>query len=410
MSEPPTTFRELGILSAGPFTPPETIRASLSTVRAIVEMFGGVFVVTLGVGLTALAGCWLPSPLNLLGVSAFFLAFASLIPLATQHDYHWIELDGDTIRAKHLHTGRLVERSVEDIASLASIVRPIKGVGTTVGKPWNAHVQGVEIRFRDGQTPLRVLRRGPPMSNAQRFIETLIHRMARRGEVDAQVGSFFGLSVLWSVYWKGETPGTPTLWTDAAKVCIGGVVLLPLIAGSILAVTGMHQQELLELASTPPQEITLAALIENGPGSNRHVTITHFTPGRPLVKPPRSLPPRALVPLFPQTDANAKPASVPGEMAVILRRDDIASEADAEHLLQPGRFTGLCSASRTNWSGTASETLTSLNPGSSLSSAWEITNLVAPLPGEAIYVLFAGSQVCFVVVIVGSLVLFWVFR
>ena len=50
-------------------------------------------------------------PLSVLGCAAALAGFGAFVYLATHNDYRWVELEGNTIRAGHLYTGRTIERS-----------------------------------------------------------------------------------------------------------------------------------------------------------------------------------------------------------------------------------------------------------------------------------------------------------
>src|SRR5262245_32092347 len=127
MPEQIISLRELGIVSDDQPPPPATVQCFFSTRRLAGQFVSTIVVSSLGVGLTVLFALLTPLPMSLLGCAAALAAFAIIVFLATHNDYRWIELDGNTIRAKHLYTGRTIVRSVEEIESLAAMVNVVKG-------------------------------------------------------------------------------------------------------------------------------------------------------------------------------------------------------------------------------------------------------------------------------------------
>ncbi len=71
-----------------------------------------VGVALLGLALLVFIPVWLPDPLKWLGVAATLSGFIAMIDLGTRSVYRWVELDGTTLRAKQLLTGRVTERDI----------------------------------------------------------------------------------------------------------------------------------------------------------------------------------------------------------------------------------------------------------------------------------------------------------
>src|SRR5205823_1130085 len=110
MPDHPRTFRDFGILPADFVPPTATIRALFSPGRVIGQYIGTGLAVAVGLGLLVLVALTMPLPMNALAAAAVALGFAVFIYLITHNDYRWVELEGNTLRAKHLYTGRMVER------------------------------------------------------------------------------------------------------------------------------------------------------------------------------------------------------------------------------------------------------------------------------------------------------------
>jgi hypothetical protein len=322
--------------------------------------------------------------------------------LATHNDYRWVELEGNTLRARHLYTGRMIERSVDEIDCLGTMVYPYRRLETVVIEKLLGRVKGIEIRFRDQRTPLRILRADPAMTNAQEMIEGILYRMGQIRALDAEVVDFAGQPLVRNIHWQGEQPAPPP--GKNLKVCLVCLIGLCLLFGLILGYWGLQERERHEVGSIPPHEITVQNLIQNGPGANRHVTLTDFRPGGYAVESKSGTWTNVWVALFPiGAQANAR-----REIQVVLSAKGIRDEAALRRLLQPGRITGMCSKTpRSSWGGTLGPELVKANDGRPLSSAWEIEELGEP-PSEArVRWLLTGSGGCFAAVCVCALIVFW---
>jgi hypothetical protein len=144
----------------------------------------------------------LPFPANVFAPAATLVAFSYIVYRATRNDYVWIELDGETLRAKHLYSRRVVERSIAEIDDLLTLVFQVRTTETLLVEAWLGRIRGILIRFQDGRTPLQVSRADPAMKNARELIEAVIYRMSQRGEVDAEVINFEDKPLIRRIHWK----------------------------------------------------------------------------------------------------------------------------------------------------------------------------------------------------------------
>jgi hypothetical protein len=202
MSRSSDPFRDFGILPEGMTPPPEKVRSFLPTGHIIGQYVFSVMMIVFGLGMAAVFWFGFPFPLNVPAAAVALAVFGGLIFLATRNDYSWVELDGAILRAKHLYTGRIVERSIEEIDDLLTLVLQVRTLSTMIVDAWLGRVRGVEIRFRDKRTPLRVCRTDPAMRNAKELIEAVIFRMSQQGEVDAEVIDFGGKPLVRRIFWK----------------------------------------------------------------------------------------------------------------------------------------------------------------------------------------------------------------
>jgi hypothetical protein len=147
MAEQAASFRDFGILPLGLKPPAGTVRSYLSTGRVIGQWISTGSVATLGVGFMLLFALTLPMLLGLLAALAALAGFAAFVHLATHNDYRWIELEGNTLRARRLYTGRTVERSIEEIDNVGTMVYQVVNATTRIltanawpiyGWPWKS--------------------------------------------------------------------------------------------------------------------------------------------------------------------------------------------------------------------------------------------------------------------------------
>jgi hypothetical protein len=401
----PDSFRDFGILPDGVPPPPEKVRSYLSRGRIVGQYIGSGLVSALGGGLAVLLVLTMPFPLNLLGFAAAFAGFGSVLYLATHNDYRWVELDGKFLRAKHLYTGRVIERSIEEIGTLATIVYPIRRIQTVIIETILGRVKGIEIRFHDQRTPMRVLRSDPAMTNAKELIEAVVFRMAQVREVDAEIIEFAGKPHVQYLHWKGQKPVLQTGKTLKLCLCCG--IFLALMFGGILGFLGGQEQRRHLLSSVPPQEFTLQSLIESGPGTNPHVALTDFRFGGYVVETKRGSWTSVWIAVFPTGKKGQLPGAKPdepGEIKAVLKSKTISNEAALKRFMQQGRITGLCSDAPgfTNVRGK----LTEANPGSDMTSAWIIDDLSEPPSAGMVNTIFLGSAACQILVIALALVVF----
>ncbi len=402
MPEQPSTFRDFGVLPDDLRPPAEKIRSFLSSGRIVGQYIGTGIVSALGLGLTVLFALTLPVPLSLLACAAALAAFGTFVYLVTHNDYRWVELEGDTLRAKHLYTRRTIERHVDEIESLGTMVYAVRTAATAVVEGLLGRVKGIEIRFRDRRTPLRIMRADPAMTNAQELIEAVLFRMKQIREIEAEVVQFAGRPLVRNVHWKGEQPRPAP--GNNLKVSLCCLLFLALMFGAILAYWGLQEQELQRLGSVPPHEMTVQNLIDDGPGANRHVTVTDFRPGGVAYETESGRWTEAWVALFP----GKAPADKSRAIQVVLSSKTVHDNADLTRLLQQGRVTGICSQTpSSSWGVTLGPELVKANPGCTLSSAWSIEELRAPPGAATVTALLTGSECCLAAVLILALIVYW---
>jgi hypothetical protein len=299
----------------------------------------------------------------------------------------------------------VIERDLGEIESLATMVYQVRSTATVVLEAWLGRIKGVEVRFRDRRTPLRIVRADPAMTNARELIEAIVFRMGQIREVDAEIVNWNGKPLVRYIHWKGETP-TPKSG-KSLKVCLCCFMLLALMFGPILGFLARAEQRLYLLGSVPPQEITLQTLIEKGPGNNPHVTLTDFGFGGYVVESSHGSWSRVWLALFPTGNPGRFPrgrGEERKEIKGVLECNTIHDEAALNRFLQHKRITGLCSDVPGFRYGTLRTNLVEANPGSQLSSAWEIVELSEPPSMAKVQWIFLGSGACYALVLILSLI------
>jgi hypothetical protein len=402
MPEPSSTFRDFGIIPDQLAPPPETVRAYFSGARVFGQYSMTVFVAALGLGLALLFALLMPWKLSLPGCPAALAGFGVLVYLAVRNDYGTIELAGNSLRAKHLYTGHMRERSIADIESLTTIVYQVRRAETVITEKLLGRVRGIDIHFRGEALPLRVMRSDPAMTNAQQLIEAIVYRMQQTGEIDYEITDFAGKPLLRKIFWKGRPePPRPKPVVNVVPVCL---MFMALMFGTILAFIGKGDAELRKLASVPPREIALGALAQNGPGNNRHVIVINYRPGGFACQTQNGVWTDVWVALFP-----AEPqAAGPKEIAVVLHSKQVRDETSLGRLLQTGRLAGICSADRqTGWGTSLGPKLVEANAGCQLTSAWEIEELSTPPEEAQVARVVAGAMACLAAVLGLAAFVFW---
>jgi hypothetical protein len=402
MSDQSPAFRDFGILPTDLPPPPATVRSYLSKGRVVGQYIGTGIVAAFGVGLALVFALTLPPSLALLGAAASLMGCGAVIHLATHNDYRWVELDGDTLRARHLYTGRTIERSIADIDCLGTMVYQVGGATTLVMERLLGRVKGVEIRFRDRRTPLRILRADPAMANAAELIEAVLYRMRQQRELDTEIINWIGQPLVRRIWWKGETPARPP--GKALKLWLALLMFFALMFGAVCGFVWIKVHELHEVGSRPPHEMTLRSLIENGPGENRHVTVTDFQPGGYAMETQGKSWTTVWVALFPAGARAEDRKAIP----VVAYSSHIHSEPELRLWLRGGRITGICTSERrTNFGTALGPLIEQVNPGSTLSAAWSIEELHEPPSAATVTATLMGSVGCFAAVLILAMILFW---
>jgi hypothetical protein len=398
MAEPSLTFRDFGILPEGLPEPPPRVEAFFSTGQVIGQYIFTGIVSALGLGLVVVFALFVPLPLNLLACAAAVAGFGAVLFRATRNDYGRVVLEGDTLRCTHLYTGRVLERRLSDIENLGTLFLAVGGLQTAVIEGLFGRVKGVVIRFRDGRTPLSIMRADPAMTNAKELIEAILYRMSRIRELDAQIINLDGQPMVRCIHWKGEPPAPRA---SDASIIVTCMMFLAGMFGSILAFLGGIEQSTRALVSAPPNAITAAGLIADGPGATRHLTITGFEPGGYVIETDKAGAWREVwVALFP---AGAERA----EINLVLSTKSVRDVEGLRRLLAGGRVTVLSEAAPSTGWAKVGPNLVQANNGCQLSSAWRVQEVGDIPSASTVAWIMAGSAACLALVLAFAAALVW---
>jgi len=113
---------------------------------------------------------WEPYPVYLAGVALSAYLSYHILPA-----YHWVELDGDTIRGRRFWTRQYVERNIHDIDQIVPLMAMAQNAPTAIADKLIGPNRGYEIRFKGNGRSI-VLIRGD-MTNVQELAEALAARL-----------------------------------------------------------------------------------------------------------------------------------------------------------------------------------------------------------------------------------------
>ncbi len=144
--------------------PAEAVRCYYGWGHVIGEYAKTALVVGTGLGFCNYYALNVPFPFNILGAVLYVALFAFLLYMVTRYDYAWIVVDESRIRAKHLYWPRIVDRRIEEIKELRTVL--------SAGK-----IKAVKVVFWNVRLPIATMRIDMAMTNAREAIDALMIRM-----------------------------------------------------------------------------------------------------------------------------------------------------------------------------------------------------------------------------------------
>jgi hypothetical protein len=196
------TFRQYGITFDQIEPPPQIVRASFGRGTIVGQYAASGMVSLFGLAIATLFTFTMPTPSNMAAAMAALFVAALLVYMIGRHDYMWVELDGTTIRAKHLYSGQITERPLTSIRELETAVLQMQTLTNALVNAWVGRVRGVKIFFQNDPAPVFVSRADPKMANAKELMEAIVYRMAQIGPIDAEIVQFQGSPLVKRIFWK----------------------------------------------------------------------------------------------------------------------------------------------------------------------------------------------------------------
>lgn len=393
-------FRDYGLhpdmAAAAPLR--EHVYCYLTRSRVLGQWAITLFVASLLGGLCTLFAIFLPSPMRWLALASAVFTSVVGIGWMVGRSYSSMQLAGNRVLLKQLYTGRQVVRSIDDIEMLTAIVMSSGELSNAIANKMLGRFRGFDVRFRDGQTPIRVTRADPAMTNAREFLEGVLQRMAACGTVVAEVVDFEGRPSVKTIRRRDrELEAEPGFHRLRYLL---SALFLSLILGPLLAFLGAEEQDKQEVGSRPPHDVSIRELVRKGPGENRHVTLTNYQVDGYVAETKHDSWTSVTVALYP----NDAPLQEQREILAVLELQGIRDAFALKAKLMRGRITGICAAEpRTRWGETLGPKLVSTNGGRKLEGAWYVEEMSAPPNALYVQALLIAAVISFAVAFIMTL-------
>lgn len=213
----PAGFREIGYVPGRVAPAPRRVRSEMNRGNAFSQYllslimmggcggaFGALAVLCVVIGIrfwgTRDAIFLVGAPLFLAGSVAFI--WISMKVMARSN--RWVELDGETVRARNLYTGREVERSVWEIREITTEVFLVASAATVITEAIHGRVRGFALQFPDLPQPIRVYR--PEMEGVSELVEALVAKLSERGRVVPEFIGFDGRPMVRRLIFEPYSP------------------------------------------------------------------------------------------------------------------------------------------------------------------------------------------------------------
>lgn len=397
-------FRDYGLHPdmAAAAAPRDRVRCYLSTARVVGQWLSTLLILAVVFGLAFVFGRFLPSPINVVAVGSWLLPAMIGVRWVLKRSYGSVELDGDRLTLQHLYTRSTVERSVDEIDRITAIAMSGGEASAAITNKMLGRIRAYDVHFRDDKTPLRISRADPAMTNARELLEGIVQRMLRHAELEVEVVPFEGRPYVKSIRRTDrELPAEPSVNRPVYLIL---AIAAGLLVGPICAFWGAQEEERHRIGSVPPHVITLADLVRNGHGGNRHVTVTNYIPHGYASEEKNGSWTNVTVALYPDDVPLQQQRTIPA----VLRIKNIGKEANMIAKLRPGRVTGICSESRRkSWGSTLGPTLVNANEGRELAEAWDIDEMTTAPSATFVSTLYSIAYVGFgLAVLLSTAILF----
>jgi hypothetical protein len=123
-----------------------------------------------------------------LGLAGFLCGLGLILGFFIARDVNeWVELDGDTLRWKHLFTRRVHERKIYEIEAIVTLTLAMRTVTVLIVEGIYGRIKGFEFRFPGMKQGIRVFRADPTMTHVRELLEGVIAQMYQYGEVVPEI-------------------------------------------------------------------------------------------------------------------------------------------------------------------------------------------------------------------------------
>jgi hypothetical protein len=128
-----------------------------------------------------------------LGLGGFFCALGLILGALIARDVNeWVELDGDTLRWKHLFSRQTKERKIYEIEAIVTLTLAMRTTAVRIAEGIFGRIKGFEFRFPDMKQGVRVFRADPAMTNVRQLLEGVVAGLYQYGEVVPEIADFDG--------------------------------------------------------------------------------------------------------------------------------------------------------------------------------------------------------------------------
>lgn len=191
----PSDFRDLGILPTGLSEPASVVRCWMPWYQLIPQftftalMFGASIFAVFNLLLNA----------EYLWAIAVAAGFGWLLYAVCNDAWSWIELNEETIRARHFYFLYRVEVNLDEVTELQTVVHPRTVEGMILDR-FLGRIRAVRIHVRSLRFPIAVYRADPAMKNAEELIRAVIYKMNQQFELKTDVVMLHGEPLVKRIY------------------------------------------------------------------------------------------------------------------------------------------------------------------------------------------------------------------
>ena len=197
-------FRDFGLDPSTVDRPVEPrVRASFSLPQMLAQWLGTGVMTCVGLGI-AFALWHLPDPWPVPAALFGAIAGGYIVWRGTRLDLAWVELEGTTLRSRHLYTSRERERDLSEVSEIVPVVLSRVAMETRIAGALWGRIKAFLIRFEDGGAPIQICCTDPAMRNARELMQAILFQLSELGELHADVRSVEGSPLIVRIAWRNQ--------------------------------------------------------------------------------------------------------------------------------------------------------------------------------------------------------------